>query len=114
MNDKERELMRDLEMNETGRDFLEDAELPKHTNPLPKEDNDIKHYEKLNAIIIPEGATNGDMIMAMFANCEVSIHEYMGIKCGVDVKIYFSENESFTAWFPSCLWNAPYKKEVDE
>lgn len=67
-----------------------------------------------NAIIIPEGATIGDMIKAMFPNCEVSIHEYMGIKCGVDVKIYFSENESFTAWFPSCLWYAPYKKEVEE
>lgn len=65
---------------------------------------------KNRSIVIPKGATIGDMVKAMFPNCEVSIHEYMGIKCGVDVKIYFSENESFTAWFPSSLWNAPYKK----
>lgn len=103
MNDKERELMRDLEMNETGRDFLEDAELPKHTNPLPKEDNDIKPYEKLNAIIIPEGATNGDMIMAMFLNIESRLDEKTGI-------ILVKWTDGTTKTFKASWWNAPYKK----
>lgn len=55
-----------------------------------------------NLIPIPEGATNGDMIMAMF-NCMV-----IGISNGkVYVEhIYFPFDEEW--------WNAPYKPESEE
>lgn len=62
-----------------------------------------------NAIIIPDGATFGDVFMSMFPNCEVSVHEYMGLKCGVDIKIVLSEHQSYTTWLPHSLWEAPYK-----
>ncbi len=45
-----------------------------------------KHYER--AILIPNGATNGDMIKAMFP------HDY--------IKIY---DRSVSSW-----WNAPYER----
>jgi hypothetical protein len=68
-------------------------------------------------IAIPEGATFGDVFMAMFPNCKVSehdVHDYMGMKCGVDVIIAPSEYQSYTTWLPSSLWNAPYKIESEE
>lgn len=56
----------------------------------------------VNAVPIPEGATNGDMIMTMF-NCMV-----IGVSKGkVYVeRIYFPFDEDW--------WNAPYKREVKE
>ena len=66
------------------------------------------------SIIIPEEATFGDMFMAMFPNCKVSGHYYMGMKCGVDVKIGLSEYQSYSTWVPSSLWDAPYKIESEE
>jgi hypothetical protein len=68
-------------------------------------------------IAIPEGATFGDVFMAMFPNCKVSehdVHDYMGMKCGVDIKFVLSENKYYEAWVPSSLWNAPYKIESEE
>jgi len=68
------------------------------------------------SIVIPEGATFGDMFMAMFPNCKVSehdVHGYMEMKCGVDV-IIASEYRYYSTWIPSSLWNAPYKIESEE
>jgi hypothetical protein len=59
-----------------------------------------KHYE--SAIIIPNGATNGDMIKAMFPNARVDdTSEKFGQLsiCTHDAKSVFSSD-----W-----WNAPYK-----
>ena len=60
-----------------------------------------------NAIIIPRGATNGDMIKAMFPNVE----------CGKDelgnVFIISSAQLGYIA-FRESWWNAPYKSESEE
>ncbi len=53
-------------------------------------DYDIPIY---NAIIIPDGATNGDMIKAMFPN---------------DSRGFLVVNIGRNDW-----WNTPYKKEVE-
>ena len=56
-----------------------------------------------NCIEIPNGATNGDMIKAMFPYIEI---EGIGgeIKC-IATKIGFG-----TSYFALDWWNAPYKK----
>ena len=56
-----------------------------------------------NAIIIPEGATNGDMIKAMFPKIEIYtdvINEIVDIEICEDS----SELRCSVEW-----WNAPYK-----
>ena len=56
----------------------------------------------VNAIVIPEGATNGDMIKTMFPNAEYreDILENVFIISSVQLgHIVFRE----------CWWNAPYK-----
>ena len=60
-----------------------------------------------NCIEIPNGATNGDMIKAMFPNIEI---EGIGgeIKC-IATKIGFG-----TSYFALDWWNAPYKKCGEE
>ena len=54
----------------------------------------------VNAIPIPEGATNGDMIKAMFGiePCE----EW-------ECLLHFKFDERFTTSFTKDWWNAPYK-----
>lgn len=69
--------------------------------------NDIARFPTV--LTLPENATNGDMIKAMFPNCEVCTHEFVGLKCGVDVKFYLCENVYFTVWFTTDWWNTPYK-----
>ena len=60
-----------------------------------------------NAIIIPEGATNGDMIKTMFPNVE----------CGKDelgnVFIISSAQLGYIA-FRESWWNTPYGKERED
>lgn len=48
----------------------------------------------VNAVVIPEGATNGDMIEAMFDN-----------KMAYNLEFYIKNYMLCTDW-----WNAPYKK----
>lgn len=89
--------------------------LPKHTNSLTiKEDTKIQPYKKLDAIIIPERATNGDMFKAMFPNIEVKTQMSYGFKNGFKVRVYKDEFSVFDLWFPTRWWNTPYKKEVEE
>ena len=111
--DKKSRLKEELRLTKAGEYFFKMAENINKIVPINVNDN-AKPYKKVNVIPIPDGSTNGDMIKAMFHNCECSVHEYMGIKCGIDVKIYFYENQYFTVWFPTNWWNAPYKKEVVE
>lgn len=58
------------------------------------------------AIIIPEGATNGDMVRALFPNAKI-------YQVGKYVNALFQSSVWFedmcTGW-----WYAPYKKEGDE
>ena len=59
-----------------------------------------------HSIIIPEGATNGDMIKAMFPSSEV--REIM------DDLVHYTLDGYVGAYTPKDWWNTPYKKEVKE
>lgn len=71
---------------------MKNVELPKHTNSLPiKADDRVEPYKNVNAIIIPEGATNGDMMAVVFPD-----------------KSTFNGGEGL--YFNKDWWNAPYRK----
>ena len=83
---------------------------------------DIDRQPTIQAIPIPDGATNGDMVKAVLERCshhiEVKRHEvvYNNVSFryhGIDVEIYQSEKVFFTLWFPKDWWNAPYRREVE-
>lgn len=59
----------------------------------------METYQPLNLIEIPKGATNGDMIKALFPNEEIV--ESDGACVYVGVKMRFDKD-----W-----WNAPYESE---
>lgn len=86
-------LKEELRLTEAG--FVENVELlPKHTNSLPiKADDKVEPYKKVDVIIIPDGATNGDMLKAVFPDEST----FNGGEC---------------VGFKKEWWNAPYKKEV--
>lgn len=68
-------------------------------------DNAIYEMEKkqfcTDAVPIPKGATNGDMIRAIFPNA--SVYEHAST---------YSVNNEYN--FNSTWWNAPYKAESDD
>ncbi len=71
----------------------------------------IKHESKPYLMIpLPDGATNGDVIKALFPNVPVdnffqdTISFYPLMPNGLTDEIHFDE----------CWWNAPYKKESEE
>ncbi len=64
----------------------------------------IEECEIVDAIPIPEEATNGDMIMAMFPNLKVKI-EGTHITCWNDEHRWFAPDYDW--------WNAPYTKGVE-
>lgn len=62
-------------------------------------------YEKVDFIEIPEGATFGNMIMAILSDMpNVRINENFG-------RIWVMENGEDIANFRQTLWNSPYRKE---
>ena len=74
-------------------------------------DNAIYEMEKdrfcVNAISIPENATNGDMIRAMFPNAK--IYASQSLKSVNVVTEYGLDAQVFDlSW-----WNAPYKSESE-
>lgn len=62
----------------------------------------------ISAIPIPEGATNGDMIKAMFPNGK----EYDN-DGDVRYEIEIDFDYSFCSYFDGVWWNAPYKGECN-
>jgi len=60
-----------------------------------------------DAIIIPDGATNGDMIKEMFPNAEYGKDE-LG-----NMFVISSAQLGYIA-FRECWWNAPYKGNLSE
>lgn len=107
--DKKSRLKEELRLIERGRDFLENVELPKHTNSLPiKADDRIKPYKKVDAILIPEGATNGDMIKTMYQDAQIDYHEKSDLVDAyvtVNIKGCDTCQDYSYEW-----WNAQYKK----
>lgn len=59
----------------------------------------------VNAIVIPDNVTNGDMIKAVFPNAMV-------YNAGIAMDVEFLEDEEH--WFNKDWWNAPYKAESEE
>lgn len=71
----------------------------------------LDRQPSINAIPIPENATNGDVIKALFPNCEQKEPMYNGY-----FEKYFDndlENASYMR-VSKDWWNLPYKKEVEE
>lgn len=78
---------------------------------LMKENDELKlEIGRLrnNSIIIPENATNGDMIKALFPNVEIQTNEEYGkITNLIFIKIYGNETHCYKwDW-----WNKSYKIE---
>lgn len=66
----------------------------------------VHEADTVNAIVIPEGATNGDVIKAMFPNIEIEeIDDELIVAYKLDVK----GTPFYRVW-----WNAPYKAESEE
>ena len=67
--------------------------------------------DKENSFIIPEGATNGDVVMAILNPYKICEYKY-------SVHVYMTEKNFWNANYQMNLdsdwWNAPYKKEVKE
>lgn len=64
----------------------------------------LAYAKTVNAIPIPDGATNGDMIMAMFPNAKANVFaKEVGVK-GLDTYSTFTKK-----W-----WNAPYEGGKEE
>lgn len=63
-------------------------------------------YEKVDFIVIPEGATNGDMIKAMFPDAEIEYH-YTFVR--VIIKTIGDNYVSFNY----DVWNSLYRKEQE-
>ena len=62
----------------------------------------LEALPEVNAIPIPEGATNGDMIKAMFPSVEVK-------EKNNGYEVYFGIGTA-SQYFNHQWWNAPYKK----
>lgn len=66
----------------------------------------VHEADTVNAIVIPEGATNGDVIKAMFPNIEIEeIDDELIVAYKLDVK----GTPFYRVW-----WNAPYKELNNE
>lgn len=115
--DKKSRLKEELRLTEMGRDFLENVELPKHTNSLPiKADDRIKPYKKVDAIPIPDGATNRDMFKAVFGYEPATDAVVCNEKdwCGDSEPCNYCRSNPDSIGKDEDWWNAPYKKEVEE
>ena len=58
-----------------------------------------------DTIVIPAGATNGDVIKALFPHHDIEIDEHTGY-----LRIFYDD---FYTTYPFKWWNAPYKREGD-
>lgn len=75
--------------------------------------SDTNDMSPTDVIPIPEGATNGDMIKALFPDIVAETvkldGEIIGYDiCNMDIGTYAE------TYFTESWWNAPYKKEVEE
>lgn len=69
---------------------------------------DIEQAPTINAIIIPENATNGDMLKAIFPELEAKE------KHVISLNLIQGESIRFTGMALQEWWNAPYKREEEK
>lgn len=67
----------------------------------------IENQSELKAIVIPQNATNGDVIKAMFPH----VKYYMFC---VEVKLEYDNQYDTGLLFDKKWWNTPYKREVKD
>ena len=81
------QLKEELRLTEAGREYVENVIIPKYTNSLAltNKPDGIKPYIKVDAIRVPEGATNGDVLQLMFPNIEVKPVTLDGKLIGYDI-----------------------------
>ena len=90
--------------------IIENVELPKHTNPLPmKTDNKVEPYKNVNVIFIPENATNGDMIKALYPTAEITDHFELGTPIGNIIYIRLDKYQEMRV--QQDWWNTPYNSK---
>lgn len=68
----------------------------------------------LNGTPIPDNATNGDMIKALFPNAKISLLKSETEKAKVAVEWGFEPLPSYYNLFYEDWWNAPYKRGETE
>lgn len=69
----------------------------------------LAYAETVNAVLIPENATNGDMIKAVFPYIE--IEDNCDMYYSVNIENLSIDKGLNTIGFRKDWWNAPYKKE---
>lgn len=72
----------------------------------------LNSAQTINAIIIPDNATNGDVVKLMFPDAEIQpIMGYFDKDELLGYRVYLGgrSQDYLLDW-----WNAPYKKEVEE
>lgn len=90
------------------KEILEDSFTVINTHGLWTADEEIEAQEMaIEALkLIPDNATNGDVIKAIFPHYDVEIDEHKGY-----VRIFYDD---FYTTYPLRWWNAPYKREGEQ
>ena len=72
----------------------------------------VHEADTVNAIVIPEGATNGDIIKAMFPY--IKVEDKCSMYYSVNIENLSADKGLNTVGFRKDWWNAPYKSESEE
>ena len=74
------------------------------TNIRRAVENGLRGCPTVNAIVIPDGATNGDMMVKLFPNLKYFVTQNDRLVTNIGCGSSFDRE-----W-----WNAPFQKEVEE
>ena len=72
----------------------------------------IEELPTVPAILIPDNATNGDMIKTLFAD-NFTINEYLNDTRGLIGEVHLCHGRDLLVQFDKGWWNAPYKAEKE-
>lgn len=70
----------------------------------------IEEMKETKAVIIPDNATNGDMIETMFPNVNFGTLTQDNVIVNKD----YSNNDEPQVFIPIRVWNTPYKAESED
>jgi hypothetical protein len=104
------------------KEFIDREEFLKRIKPYDTSDkkdkalynfalNEMMGTPTADVISIPEGATNGDVIKAMFPAAKVNNTKYSYV---VEVKLPYHSKYDTGLLFDKDWWNAPYKRESEK